>query len=91
MVRYTPVRNYNSANDTDENYGLPSTSTRAESASEPGPYGGIPGNFKMLTTEAGLNYDVHVEAISSTSLATHWSVTIRDREYRVEFRGAPGG
>ena len=72
--RYTPVRNYNSANDTDENYGLPSTSTRAESASEPGPYGGIPGIFKMLTTEAGLNYDVHVEAISSTSLATHWSV-----------------
>jgi len=72
--RYTPVRNYNSANDTDENYGLPSSNARAESTSEPGPYGGIPGIFKEFTTEAGLNYDVHVEAISSTSLATHWSV-----------------
>lgn len=71
--RYTPVRNYNSANTTDENYGLPSSNARAESTSEPGPYGGIPGIFKMLTTEAGLNYDVHVEAIASTSLATQYS------------------
>jgi hypothetical protein len=71
--RYLPVRTYNSANVTDENYDVASTSSRAETSSEPGPYGGIPGIFKMLTTEAGLNYDVHIEAISSTSLASNYS------------------
>ena len=82
--RYLPVRTYNNTNDTDENYGLPSSNSRAESSTEPGPYGGIPGIFKMFTTEAGLNYDVHVEAISSTSLATHYSVAsavIADQEW----------
>jgi len=69
--RYSPVRNYNSANMTDENYDVASTSSRAESSSEPGPYGGIPGIFKMLTTEGTtpVSYDVHIFAISSTSLA----------------------
>ena len=71
--RYTPVRNYNSANVTDENYGLPSTNVRAESSTEPGPYGGIPGIFKMFTTEAGLKYDVHIYTISATSLASLYS------------------
>ena len=68
--RYLPVRTYNSAGVTDENYNLPSSNARAESTSEPGPYGGMPGIFKELTTEAGLNYDVHIAAISSTSLAS---------------------
>jgi len=69
--RYSPARNYNSANMTDENYDVASTSSRVESTSEPGPYGGIPGIFKMLTTEGTtpVSYDVHIFAISSTSLA----------------------
>ena len=69
--RYSPVRNYNSANMTDANYGL--TGARAESSSEPGPYGGIPGIFKEFTTEAGLNYSVIIEAISSTSLQDNYA------------------
>jgi len=78
--RYSPVRNYNSANVTDENYDIngaanSNAANRMESSSEPGPYGGIPGIFKMLTTEGStpVNYDVHIYAISSTELATLYS------------------
>jgi len=69
--RYLPVRTYNSANMTDENYGL--TGARAEQTSEPGPYGGIPGIFKEFTAEAGLSYTVAIEAISSTSLNNNYA------------------
>ncbi|MGI4864561.1 MAG: T9SS type A sorting domain-containing protein [Janthinobacterium lividum] len=72
--KYAPVLNYNSAAVTDENYGLPSTDPRYESvASEPGPWGGIPGIFKKFTDEAGLNYEVHIEAISGNSLQYHYA------------------
>ena len=72
--KYAPVLNYNSANVTDENYGLPSTNPRYQSvASEPGPWGGIPGIFKKMTDEAGLNYEVHIEAISGNSLQYHYN------------------
>lgn len=72
--KYAPVLQYNSAAVTDENYGLPSTSPRYQSvASEPGPWGGIPGIFQKFTDEAGLNYEVHIEAISGNSLQYHFS------------------
>jgi hypothetical protein len=72
--RFDPVRTYNSANVTDENYGLPSTSPRYESqADESGPWGGIPGIFKKFTNEAGLNYEVHIEAISAKTLQYHYT------------------
>jgi hypothetical protein len=72
--KYAPVLNYNSAAITDENYGLPSTNPRYQSvASEPGPWGGIPGIFKKMTDEAGLNYEVHIEAISGNSLQYHYN------------------
>jgi hypothetical protein len=72
--RFDPVRTYNSANVTDENYGLPSTSPRYESqADESGPWGGIPGIFKKFTDEAGLNYEVHIEAISAKTLQYHYT------------------
>lgn len=35
-------------------------------------YGGMPGIFKQLTVEAGLNYAVHIEAVSSQSLRFHY-------------------
>jgi len=79
--RYTPVRLYGGGGTTgatvgsalvvDENYGQ--TGARAESASETGPDGGIPGIFAELAVEAGLNYDVHIEAISSTSLGKNYA------------------
>ncbi len=77
--RYTPVRPYNSGGSegnagshlvVDENYGQ--TGARAEL--EPGPWGGIPGIFAELASEANLAYDVHIEAISETSLQNNYAV-----------------
>ena len=77
--RYTPVRSYNSGGTLDpvtgsalvydENYGQ--TGARAEL--ETGPWGGIPGIFAELALEKGLNYDVHIEAISETSLEKNYA------------------
>ncbi len=71
--KYPPVLNYNAANVTDENFGQPREGPRFEHhPDEPGPWGGIPGIFKQLTDEAGLNYEVHIEAISAKSLKFHY-------------------
>lgn len=77
--RYTPVRNYNAGGTLDpvtgsplvydENYGQ--TGARAEL--ETGPWGGIPGIFAEFALEEGLNYDVHIEAISATSLEKNYA------------------
>ncbi|RRA47462.1 hypothetical protein D1Y84_03270 [Acidipila sp. EB88] len=53
----------------DENYGQ--TGARAEVPS--GPWGGVPGIFAGLAAEAGLNYDVHIEAIASSTLAANYA------------------
>jgi hypothetical protein len=72
--RYTPVRPFNSGGTegdvgsdlvVDENFGA--SGARAE-VIEPGPYGGIPGIFAEFAVESKLAYDVHIEAISETSL-----------------------
>ncbi|RQS20253.1 hypothetical protein [Burkholderia sp. Bp8998] len=81
--RYTPVRSYGAmraggqvidgqaidgtAQVVDENVGQ----TGARSEREPGPWGGIPGIFARFAAEAGLDYEVHLEAMSATSLAKH--------------------
>ncbi len=77
--RYTPVRYYHSGRTDritsgsalvyDDNYG--ETGTRKEL--EAGPYGGIPGIFAEFAYESGLNYDVHIEAISETSLENNFN------------------
>lgn len=66
-----PVLTYNSAAITDENYGQPAGSPRAE-GDGPGPWGGIPAIFKKLTDEAKLNYEVHLEAMSGQTLKFHY-------------------
>jgi hypothetical protein len=71
--KYEPVLNYNAANVTDENFGRPAGDPRAEPTDkEPGPWGGIPGIFKKMTDEAGLNYEVHFESISGKTLKYHY-------------------
>jgi hypothetical protein len=71
--RYTPVRPFHAQvpgepwqppQVIDENFGQ--TGERAEL--EPGPWGGIPGIFSQLAQQMHLNYEVHIEAISATSL-----------------------
>jgi len=84
--RYLPVRTYNNTPGTgglgstspsrhvvDENFGI-GVPARMESASEYGPWGGIPGIFAELAHQANLPYDVHMEAISATTLAKNYKV-----------------
>jgi hypothetical protein len=69
--QYAPALNYNAAAITDVNFGLPAGNPRAHDAGMPAAFGGVPGIFKKFTTQAGLNYDVTIEAVSSTSLQFH--------------------
>ena len=66
---FEPVLSYNTAAVTDENY-RPTPRRGREHAD--GPWGGIPGIFKQLTDEVGLNYEVHLEAISGQTLKFHY-------------------
>ena len=78
--RYLPVRQYNSGGTqtpaagsalvVDENFGQ--SGARAETL-ETGPFGGIPGIFAEFAFESNLNYDVHIEAISKTSLQNNYA------------------
>ena len=71
--KYQPVLAYNAAHVVDENYGLPATDPRCETTTgEPVVWGGIPGIFQQFTEEAGLRYEVHLEAINSQSLQYHY-------------------
>lgn len=70
---FQPVLSYNAAAITDENYKPTSEGQRRHQYEhEEGPWGGIPGIFKKLTDEAGLNYEVHLEAISGQTLKFHY-------------------
>lgn len=68
-----PVLNYNAAAVTDENF-VPNRKGQRQRqyTHEPGPWGGIPGIFKKMTNEAGLAYDVHIEALSGQALKFHY-------------------
>jgi len=66
---FEPVLSYNSQAVTDENY-RPTPRRGAEHGE--GSWGGIPGIFKKLTDEAGLHYEVHLEAISGQTLQFHY-------------------
>ncbi len=70
--RFASVRTYNAAAVIDENFDLPREDPRADRfTGEPGPHGGVPGIFKQLTDQAGLRYEVHVDAVSATPLGFH--------------------
>ncbi|RAK70442.1 DUF4886 domain-containing protein [Hymenobacter edaphi] len=70
--KYQPVLQYNAAGVTDENHNLPAGNPRRPRyAHEPGPWGGIAGIFQRLTAEAGLRYEVHLEAVSGQTLQFH--------------------
>lgn len=70
---FQPVLSYNAAAITDENFKPDRTGQRRRQYErEDRPWGGIPGIFKKLTDEAGLHYDVHLEAISGQTLKFHY-------------------
>lgn len=78
--KYDPVRTYNSGFGTgtdtvhDVNCLNAATCSSAETTRpangvfESGPFGGIPGIFLQLTKQAGLDYDVSIDAVSSGTL-----------------------
>ncbi len=66
------VQQYNAAAVTDENYGQPQGTPRQGNPPALGPWGGIPGIFKKLTDEAGLNYEVHSETLGGQALKFHY-------------------
>ena len=85
--RYLPVRTYNntpvtgglgstaaSAQVVDENFNTTVAARMESQPGETGPWGGIPGIFAELAVEAGLPYNVHIEAISETPLITNYNV-----------------
>ena len=69
--QYAPALNYNAAAVTDLNFGLPAGNPRAHDAGMQAAFGGVPGIFKKFTDQAGLNYDVQIEAVSGKSLEFH--------------------
>jgi hypothetical protein len=70
---FEPVLTYNAAAITDENFKPNRTGQRRRQYEhEQGPWGGIPGIFKKLADEAGLDYEVHLEAISGQTLQFHY-------------------
>ena len=85
--RYLLVRTYNNTPGTgglgstapsplvvDENFDTGVAARMEDSPGEYGPWGGIPGLFAEFAHEAKLPYDVHIEAISETSLTKNYSV-----------------
>lgn len=69
--RVNPVMSYNAANVHDltaPSNGGTFTNTTGSNTYEPHPWGGVPGIFKMFTTELGLDYDVSISARNAASL-----------------------
>jgi hypothetical protein len=77
--RLDPVMSYNTANVDDmtkpqgePGSGAPFSDPAGTRAWEPHPWGGVPGIFKQLTVQAGLDYDVSMSARNAASLRGHF-------------------
>jgi len=66
--RVDPVMSYNAGNVHDLTLGFWQQNSTGTNAWEPHPWGGVPGIFKKMTDEAGLNYDVSISARNAASL-----------------------
>lgn len=72
--RVDPVMSYNTANVRDLTAPVPGTSfanTAGSNAFEPHPWGGVPGIFKQLAVQAGLDVDVAISTRNAASLRGH--------------------
>jgi hypothetical protein len=66
--RVNPVMSYNAANVHDLTAAFYAADPSGANAYEPHPWGGVPGIFKQMTVERGLNYDVSISARNAASL-----------------------
>lgn len=72
--RTDPAMSYNAANVTDltsPDQGGSFTDTTGSHAFEPHPWGGVPGIFKQMTDQAGLDYNVYLSTRNAASLRGH--------------------
>lgn len=69
--RIDPVMSYNAANVRDLTNQMWVDNPAGSNAFEPHPWGGVPGIFKQLTVQAGLDYDVAISARNAASLRGH--------------------
>ncbi|QNP49137.1 hypothetical protein [Diaphorobacter aerolatus] len=70
--RIDPVMSYNTANVTDLTMAMWQRDPTGSNADEPHPWGGIPGVFKKLSEQVGLDYDVSISARNAASLRGHF-------------------
>ncbi|HVJ60083.1 MAG TPA: hypothetical protein VM528_05930, partial [Burkholderiaceae bacterium] len=78
FARVDPAMSYNAANVDDLTRPRPDlpdpnfTDTAGTRAWEPHPWGGVPGIFKQLTVQAGLDYDVSLSTRNAATLRGHF-------------------
>ncbi|WP_051236471.1 IPTL-CTERM sorting domain-containing protein [Ottowia thiooxydans] len=70
--RIDPVMSYNTDNVTDLTMAMWQRDATGSNPDEPHPWGGIPGVFKKLSDQAGLDYDVSISARNAASLRGHF-------------------
>jgi hypothetical protein len=70
--RVDPVMSYNAANVSDLTYPMWLDNKDGSNEDEPHPWGGIPGVFKKLVDQAGLDWDVSISARNAASLRGHY-------------------
>jgi hypothetical protein len=66
--RVDPVMSYNAANVHDLTAAFYAANPSGANPWEPHPWGGVPGIFKEMTVQAGLDYDVSISARNAASL-----------------------
>jgi len=66
--RVDPVMRYNAANVHDLTAAFYAANASGANAYEPHPWGGVPGIFKQMTAEKGLDYNVSISARNAASL-----------------------
>lgn len=66
--RLDPVMSYNAASLHDLTAAFQAANSSGTNPWEPHPWGGVPGIFKQMTVQAGLDYDVSISARNAASL-----------------------
>jgi len=70
--RVDPVMSYNAANVSDLTHAMWLANPAGSNDFEPHPWGGIPGVFKKMIDQAGLDWDVSISARNAASLRGHY-------------------
>jgi hypothetical protein len=70
--RIDPVMSYNAASVRDLTHPMWLANPAGSNAFEPHPWGGVPGIFKQMTVQAGLDFDVALSTRNAASLRGHF-------------------